>query len=194
MKIYTERRCFLKSAVMSTLGVLLTSCGVRTTSKNDEPFVCDHPAGWVEAQGNLIENYSKFLDKLELENISTHEIIKAHCRNKGGVWNSIPPKKLWKNIVPTLRTVNAICGQENIQVDKIVSLYRSPAYNERCRGAKPNSWHKQNVAMDITMKNSSPSKTYKIFKKYRDRGLFEGGVGSYPSFTHIDCRGYNATW
>jgi hypothetical protein len=28
----------------------------------------------------------------------------------------------------------------------------------------------------------------------RSKGAFQGGIGRYPDFTHIDTRGYNVDW
>jgi hypothetical protein len=34
----------------------------------------------------------------------------------------------------------------------------------------------------------------KILKRYRDEGMFSGGIGAYGTFVHVDTRGYRADW
>ena len=75
----------------------------------------------------------------------------------------------------------------------VTSAYRTPAYNARCSGAMPNSYHKQNYALDLQF-FASPYTVARVARSVREEGTFRGGVGRYPSFTHIDTRGYNADW
>ena len=60
-------------------------------------------------------------------------------------------------------------------------------------GAKPRSYHQQNVALDLMFKTSQ-SRVARVARELRDNGAFKGGVGRYNIFTHIDTRGYNADW
>lgn len=152
------------------------------------------PVDWVRHEGKNVFRYAKYIKKLKLKRLNTQDIIAVHARNKGKVWNSLPPKKYWKNIGETLKVADTVAQALNEDVKEVVSLYRSPAYNSRCPGAKPHSWHKKNVAMDVIME-SSPREVYSMVKYYRDNKKgFEGGVGRYRGFTHLDTRGYNATW
>ena len=189
-----SRRTFLSGATLAVGGLLFTASDVQAANRKYDVDLRLLPADWVRREGGDIFRYAKFVDKLRLKHITNQQVIKVHARHKGYVWNEIPPKAYWKNIGNTLKVMDKVADEMNQDVKDIVSLYRSPAYNSRCRGAKPNSWHKKNYAMDVVM-YSSPWKTYQVAKWMRDtKKKFEGGVGSYRSFTHIDTRGYNATW
>lgn len=173
---------------------MMSSSDIQAATKKYDVDLNHLPADWVRLQGGDIFRYAKYIKKLKLKRMSTQEIIAVHTRKKGSLWNSLPPQHYWKNIGETLKVADTVADALGEDVKEVVSLYRSPEYNSRCPGAKPNSWHKKNVAMDLIMP-SSPRKVYSLAKYYRDnKSGFQGGVGSYSSFTHIDTRGYNATW
>jgi hypothetical protein len=153
----------------------------------------DLPATWVEMQGRNLNDYIDFVANLHLEQISVHQIVSAHAKQRGAVWNSLPPSSLWKNIGTTFKVVDRIAREMNKPVKEIISAYRSPAYNARCPGAKSNSWHQMNYAMDVTFPVAAPV-IARTIRAYRNRGLFRGGVGAYHAFTHIDTRGVNIDW
>ncbi|MBK1833776.1 D-Ala-D-Ala carboxypeptidase family metallohydrolase [Roseibacillus ishigakijimensis] len=155
--------------------------------------VDDLPQEWVRLQGDNLQAYARYLAKLRLEKISVHDVIKAHARVKGSVWNEIPPRSTWDNMGPTLKAADRVAEALGCGLKEVTSAYRSPAYNSRCPGAKPRSYHKQNVALDL-MFNTSPSRVARVARELRNNGLFQGGVGRYNVFTHIDTRGYNADW
>ncbi len=190
-----SRRTFLSGATLAVGGMFLTASEVEAAERKYDVDLRNLPADWVRREGGDIFRYAKFIDRLRLKHMSNYQVIKVHSRRKGYVWNEIPPKHLWKNIGDTLRAMDKVAdllGGEDVR--EIVSLYRSPAYNARCPGAKPNSWHKKNFAMDVIMP-SSPWRVYQAARHLRDKQRkFVGGVGSYSSFTHIDTRGYIATW
>ena len=189
-----SRRTFMSGATLAVGGLLFTASDVKAATRKYDVDLNLLPSDWVRRQGGEIFRYAKFIDKLRLKRITNQQVIKVHARRKGYTWNEIPPKAYWDNIGDTLKVMDKVAGEMNQDVKDIVSLYRSPAYNARCPGAKPNSWHKKNYAMDVIM-YSSPWKTYQVAKWMRDsKKKFKGGVGSYRGFTHIDTRGYNATW
>lgn len=74
---------------------------------------------------------------------------------------------------------------------RVVSGYRTPAYNKRCGGVK-NSQHLKALAADIQVAGIGPKKLNAIVKKFMDDRLKEtgrgGGVGWYKTFTHVDIR------
>ncbi|MDP0491809.1 MAG: D-Ala-D-Ala carboxypeptidase family metallohydrolase [Verrucomicrobiota bacterium JB023] len=153
----------------------------------------DLPQEWVRSQGERLQAYARHIASLKLEKISVHEVIKAHARRKGSVWNQIPPKKYWQNMDSTLLVADKVTEVLGVSLDQVTSAYRCPAYNSRCPGAKPRSYHMQNVALDL-MFNTSTSRVSRVARELRNNGLFKGGVGRYSNFTHIDTRGYNADW
>ena len=151
------------------------------------------PEQWVHQQGSSLQNYADYLANLNLEKVSVQQVISAHAKNHGTVWNSLPPKSLWKNIGTTLKVMDRIAREIDKPVKEVISVYRAPAYNARCAGAKTSSWHQTNFAMDVSF-DVSARVIARTVRDYRNRGLFRGGVGSYSSFTHIDTRGVNIDW
>ena len=106
--------------------------------------------------------------------------------------NDVPPKALWKNIVPTLRLVDDLRDHVKSPI-VILSSYRSVAYNKKVGGEKK-SYHMSFRALDIAAAEVSPRKLRQLLVKWRDAGKFSGGIGLYPTFVHVDTRGYNADW
>lgn len=148
---------------------------------------------WTRTQGALLPDYTRYLWNLKLKTISTKQVIEAHAKSKGSVWNSLPPKQWWTRMGYTLRVADRIALEMGVEEVQVVSAYRSPAYNSRCPGAAAGSWHQANVALDVKFPRRA-SQVTAAARNLRDRGLFKGGVGGYGSFTHIDTRGENVNW
>lgn len=153
----------------------------------------DLPSEWVRRQGSNLDAYANYLAGLKLRHVTPEQVIAAHAKRRGSVWNSLPPKSLWKNMKPTLKVVDKVAAELGQPVKEIVSAYRSPAYNARCAGAKSRSWHMSNVAVDVTFGTRAWNVASKA-RSLRSRGLFKGGVGRYSGFTHIDTRGQSVDW
>ncbi len=151
------------------------------------------PEEWVRLQGRNLGIYTQYLNTLKLKNISAQDVISAHAKERGGVWNSLPPRQWWTRMGYTLRVVDRVSSAMNVPVKEIVSAYRCPRYNARCEGAKAGSYHQANVAIDVQFETSARNVSHAA-RSLRDRGLFKGGVGSYSTFTHIDTRGTNVNW
>lgn len=66
---------------------------------------------------------------------------------------------------------------------KIVSAYRTPKYNRMLRGAAKNSQHMYGNAVDIKIEGVPTKDVYEWIDSWH-----KGGLGLYPSFTHIDVR------
>lgn len=151
------------------------------------------PAEWSRNQGALLPDYAKYLWNLKLKAITPAQVIEAHAKCKGTVWNSLPPKQWWTRMGYTLRVADRIALEMNVHEVEVVSAYRHPAYNARCAGAKSHSWHQANVAVDVKFPVKASLVTAAA-RNLRERGLFKGGVGGYWNFTHIDTRGENVNW
>jgi N-acetylmuramoyl-L-alanine amidase len=111
-----------------------------------------------------------------------------------GVTNSVPPQRLWKNIVPTLRIVDDL--RESFgKPCTILSSYRSSDYNKAVGGVGL-SQHLEFRALDIAFDGVAPQQVYDRLIEWRKAGKFVGGLGIYPTsgFVHIDTRNSNATW
>lgn len=76
---------------------------------------------------------------------------------------------------------------------RIMSGYRTEAYNRRIGGARA-SQHVQGRAADIRVDGVAPAKVHAaVLALYRDGTLrapraYIGGLGEYPTFTHVDVR------
>lgn len=152
------------------------------------------PESWVELRGEDVLRYGEFILDLKLDHITPRMVIAPHFKSRRGVTNELPPKKMWKNIAPTLKAIDKICKETGISVKEILSAYRSPKYNRAVHGNR-GSFHMQNQAIDLRFNNLSSWKASKVVKNYRDnKKIFKGGVGLYSSFIHIDTRGENQNW
>lgn len=70
----------------------------------------------------------------------------------------------------------------------INSGFRTKAYNARIGGAA-DSQHCKGTAADIRIPGVSPHKVYTHLAK-----THKGGLGKYPTFTHVDVRPNRARW
>src|SRR5690606_41015041 len=67
------------------------------------------PAEWVARQGTALQDYAEFLRGLRLQRLQPRQVIEAHAKRKGSVWNSLPPRSLWRQMAPTLKVVDRVC-------------------------------------------------------------------------------------
>jgi hypothetical protein len=153
----------------------------------------DLPQEWLERHGKYATEYFRYLTALKLKRVDPAQVLESHAKERGGVWNSIPPKASWRRMAYTLRVAERVAQEMNVSEVEIISAYRSPDYNARCRGARTHSWHQQNIAVDVKLPMRA-SKVTAMARQLRDEGLFRGGVGGYWNFTHIDARGQNINW
>ena len=195
-----ERRRILSGLGMAGLGCLVASApstasaekviarmGSRTSGK------LHLPDAWLRRNRNA-ESYHRYIGSLRLKNIDPAQVIDSHVKERNGVWNTLPPREMWRRMGYVLKVVDRLAKEMNCDDVEIVSAYRSPAYNARCHGAKKGSWHKANVALDVNFADTRASRVTSTARQMRKLGLFTGGVGGYRNFTHIDARGHNADW
>lgn len=161
-------------------------------TKPHPPLAAAQGAAPIELDGDG-HAYEAFLGGLGLRHIRPMEMIRPHFNIRGSVCNCLPPRESWKNIAPTLRVADELRQQLGSRLHTILSAYRSPAYNAVCPGAAPNSFHVRNMALDLAF-DCPPAEVAKAAVALRDQGFFKGGIGRYPTFTHIDTRGYQADW
>jgi uncharacterized protein YcbK (DUF882 family) len=121
------------------------------------------------------------------------EVLRSHFKRRGIVSNTLPPRDCWANMAPTLRVVDELQDRLGVRLAEISSAYRSPAYNAMCPGSAAHSYHTRNMALDLKF-DCAPEKVVKAVESLRASGFFAGGIGRYPTFTHVDTRGTAVDW
>lgn len=148
------------------------------------------------------QQLAAFIDRLGLRHFKGREIAAYADRTRGRVKNSLPHESLWPNIIPTLVVADELREIVGCPLE-ITSAYRSPAYNAAV-GGETASYHMKFMALDLIPHGVSAGTLAAAAKRLRGRSFviqgsnstftFRGGVGRYPSFVHIDCRGHDANW
>ncbi|MCH2331434.1 MAG: D-Ala-D-Ala carboxypeptidase family metallohydrolase, partial [Roseibacillus sp.] len=149
------------------------SQAVSVFSGRSDLDLAELPAEWVRRQGPDLHAYGRYLSALRLRHISVQQIIASHARKKGSVWNALPGRDSWRQISQTLRVVDEISVRLSTSVKGVTSAFRSPSYNARCPGAKPNSCHKENVALDLQF-HASTHAVARAARNIREEGKFRG--------------------
>ncbi len=132
----------------------------------------------------------------EVEHFTWKELLFKGASNAIHKNNTDPPERLYNNIIPVVRALEEIRKRVGGPI-RLLSVYRSPAYNGSIKDASANSRHMEFDAVDFQAVGSahgSSSDWHRIAKNIRDEGVFLGGIGLYGSFVHIDSRGIEADW
>ena len=142
----------------------------------------------------LKEDFEAFLAGLQLRFFSPGELSRYANATRNGVKNDLPPRELWVNLVRPLWVLDQLREDIGLPI-RITSSYRSPDYNEAV-GSSSGSFHRKASALDFQVIGMSPIQVFNKLNKMRHAGSWTGGLGSYPTFTHIDAglRPRNATW
>ena len=216
-----QRRRFLRSGSVLALGTVSTLLAARKLSQPPRTrnlaapaspqLVADPGSGpgfgppfldrvWetepIPPLGRPLENeesYNDFLLSLDLRHLSPGEIIDPHRGVADGIENTLPPRHLWEKLAPTLKAADELRERLELPLCRITSGYRSPRYNAIIPGAVRGSYHTRNQALDLIY-FCSAQKAFQMALQLRKEGFFRGGIGLYPTFIHLDTRGYAATW
>ena len=106
--------------------------------------------------------------------------------------NTDPPKALWSD----LRLLAAVLDEVRDRINSpiiLTSIYRSKPYNTAIGGAA-GSRHMEFDAADFRSPGASVSQLAAIARDIRNSGRFQGGIGVYDTFLHVDTRGENKDW
>lgn len=194
--VFPTRRNFIAATTIAAAGL---AASVRTSQaflfRRSTPLdLKELPPSWVANQGvRRIQSYADYLAGLRLKYVTPMQVIEAHAKKKGSVWNALPVRSMWRDMGSSLKVTDKIAAEVGAPVREVTSAYRSPAYNRRCPGARSESWHMKNCALDLKFATSA-SRVATAARYLRSKGLFKGGVGQYSSFTHVDTRGQNVDW
>ena len=148
----TSRRAFLSGSLLTASGLFagMTPAVARSLYSGSANLdVRELPNEWVRRQGSELHAYARYLSALRLRHITVQQVIASHAKRKGSIWNNLPDRENWRHMSETLRVADEISVRLGTSVKLVTSAFRSPSYNARCPGAKPNSCHKENVALDL---------------------------------------------
>lgn len=98
----------------------------------------------------------------------------------------LPPNGIDPILVLKLEILRKMLGNKPII---ITSGYRCHSYNKKVNGA-PKSQHLYGKAADIVVYGVSASQVSDIAEQV----FYDGGLGRYNSFTHVDSRNGRARW
>lgn len=189
-----SRRRFMGVAGAASAAILLSldeaNAGLFGYSSSSVQGI---PDSWVRAKGLDVNRYANYIKKLRLKNITPRMVLAPHFKTRGRIANTLPPKSSWKKMGATLKVIDRLSNEMGVPVKSILSAYRCPRYN-RAVGGKSRSYHMNNVAIDIQFHGVSPWRVASVARYLRKKRKFEGGVGRYSSFVHVDTRGYNVDW
>ncbi len=143
------------------------------------------------------EGFAAFCEGLALRYFSPRELLckgEAHetPSHAGFELNTDPPRQLWSNIIPAITALDRLREASGGPI-VLLSVYRGLEYNKVIGGAT-RSQHLRFAAIDFQSQIWSPQQCFNWLRKDRAQGGFKGGLGAYNTFTHIDGRGFNATW
>jgi lysozyme family protein len=155
--------------------VQAATAGGRQTIDDELPLNADFSAFLKEKAG-------------ELRHFSANEFLMLG----GGGDNSLPPKELWPNVVSLAKVLDAFREKLGVSV-VLTSIYRNEAHNQAVGGVQ-GSQHSRFCAADFQAKSGKPTEWAAMLRDMRGKGLFQGGIGLYSNFVHVDTRGWNADW
>jgi len=130
-----------------------------------------------------------------IEHFNWREFLFKGASNSVHRNNTDPPEDKYQNIVQLAGVLDKIRTQIGGRIS-LISVYRSPAYNSAIGGAS-SSRHMEFDAADFKVIDSGHGNANDwaaVAKQLRSAGEFEGGIGVYSSFVHVDTRGHRANW
>lgn len=96
-----------------------------------------------------------------------------------------------KHLAEQLEVIRKECGNKRININ---SAYRTKDHNAKI-GGKPNSYHLEAMAADITIPGMTPAEiALRIRNLMFDGTIEKGGLKAYGTFVHYDTRGNYVTW
>ena len=153
--------------------------------------------GSPEAIAANAGTFSEGFQRLKVQHFTAREFLTlgaSHndARSTGYALNCHPPRELWPNIFRLARVLDIIRHRLDAPL-RLHSVYRNPRYNTAIGGA-PISQHKLGQAADISSPTRSPLVLWRTAIRARGEDIFEGGIGIYDTFVHVDIRGQRANW
>ncbi len=142
-------------------------------------------------------NEARFMQLFQtwgIKHFGAHELLVKGYRHSDSEspafgLNTHPPENTWENIFPTVKVLDILRSQLGSPI-MTTSVYRSPAYNAAIGGAQQ-SLHMEFNAIDFIVKHTtlSPAQWGARLNELKADGVFDGFVGVYDHFVHLDTRG-----
>lgn len=157
----------------------------------------DFPTSWAIGIEDLdpayIQEFSEFLSDNGVKLVRPEELlVMGQAHHEVGNWchglNGPPPKAMWPNIVDVSRALDALRDRTDADVT-IITAFRTPKYN-LCVGGAKQSLHMSFQTVDVKSENWTVAELASFFRSIREEGIFEGGIGEYKAYVHIDARGF----
>ncbi|WP_209425811.1 caspase family protein [Pararhodobacter sp. SW119] len=183
---------------------LPTAAGFLRGEEGDEPDDAPSPAtrsaGTRSASASWPQYgaFRDFITGLGLKHFKPEEFLMlggSHGDSGSACFgkNQFPPSDLWMNIATTAQVLDRFRARLGKPIT-ITNAYRAPAYNA-CIGGASSSLHLRFNALDFKVSGLSAIEAAQALRWMRDaEGAFNGGIGYYNSFVHIDTRGANVEW
>jgi len=114
------------------------------------------------------------------EHFDDSEFACHHC-------HKLPERGMDGELIQLLEALRELCGNKKM---KIMSGYRCPEHNRAVGGAR-SSQHMLGTAADIQVERLKPHEVAAYANKLMPK---KGGIGIYPTFTHVDVRRNRARW
>lgn len=206
-------KCALIAFHFIFMGLVLQGCQRDTEQANQSEqqdqgtklaYQAEFEAWKLTQDPTLIAEYEKFFESKVKQVPTLYELtlnshpLKAECQQHRF---SLPPKKLWSNLVEPLQLIEQLQQEGYFAHYKIISVYRSREANQCVHGAK-GSKHLNNFAVDFRTYDENKkhyADTQKIeqqlcqyWQKHGKRHAMGFGVYGKQRF-HIDTQGYR-TW
>lgn len=127
-----------------------------------------------------------------IRHFSARELLTMGARNEELQLNTLPPQHILGDIVKTARLADAIRARIGRPI-KVISAYRSPAYNKAIGGAD-SSRHMWFQALDLTCRGLRPADLYDAACHIAARDKVKAGIGLYDWGIHIDTGWHERRW
>jgi lysozyme len=141
----------------------------------------------------LDAEFSNLFNEWGIKNFKAYELLvrgSKHSQQSSPAYglNTIAPRDMWNNIRPTILVLDRLRDKIGSPIQTL-SVYRNLAYNTAIGGATK-SMHMQFNAIDFQVKNTTlhPSQWAGLLQEMKANGEFDGWIGIYPSFIHVDTR------
>jgi lysozyme family protein len=128
-----------------------------------------------------------------LRHFQPSEFLTRGGSNAQSGLNEAPPQALWPNVVKLVQVLDEL--RERLQHPIVLnSVYRGDAYNKSVGGVS-GSQHRKFCAGDFRVVGfGGPEDWARELRGMRKAGFFQGGIGVYKTFVHVDTRGWPANW